>query len=611
MSKNSQMRKIELLAPAKNLEIAIEAINHGADAIYIGAPKFSARSAAGNTLEDIENLVRYAHQFDVRIYVALNTIMSDKELKEVETLIWQLYEIGVDALIIQDMGITMLNLPPIPLHASTQTDNRNLEKVKFLENTGFSQVVLARELTKDEIKGIADQTTVTLEAFVHGALCVCYSGQCYLSEAITRRSANRGSCAQLCRLPYDLVDSDNKKVANKKHLLSMKDLNLSEHLEEMIEAGVDSLKIEGRLKDMSYVKNTVAYYRKKINEIIDRYPEKYKRASSGISTYTFNPDLYKSFNRGYTSYFFANRTNDIWSLNSPKSIGEPIGHVSEIGKNYFKIDTRKYLFNGDGLCFLNTDEELEGMRINKIESGKIYCSTVPQQLKTGQYIYRNYDHSFEKALQGKTAERKIPITIELNETDSGFSLTAVESNKKTALINIDYTKEIAQKDQLLNIKNNLSKTGNTIFMVESVIVNLNENWFIPASILAEWRRQLIDKLTEERLLSYKREERKMMLSTDNFPLKEITYLGNVMNQNSRNFYTSHGSVVVEDAFEKAHKEGAILMFTRHCIKYSLGWCPKESKIKHPFKEPFFLTYENTKLELTFDCKQCEMHVSKA
>lgn len=391
----------------------------------------------------------------------------------------------------------------------------------------------------------------------------------------------------------------------------MKDLNLSEHLEEMIEAGVDSLKIEGRLKDMSYVKNTVAYYRKKINEIIDRYPEKYKRASSGISTYTFNPDLYKSFNRGYTSYFFANRTNDIWSLNSPKSIGEPIGHVSEIGKNYFKIDTRKYLFNGDGLCFLNTDEELEGMRINKIESGKIYCSTVPQQLKTGQYIYRNYDHSFEKALQGKTAERKIPITIELNETDSGFSLTAVESNKKTALINIDYTKEIAQKDQLLNIKNNLSKTGNTIFMVESVIVNLNENWFIPASILAEWRRQLIDKLTEERLLSYKREERKMMLSTDNFPLKEITYLGNVMNQNSRNFYTSHGSVVVEDAFEKAHKEGAILMFTRHCIKYSLGWCPKESKIKHPFKEPFFLTYENTKLELTFDCKQCEMHVSKA
>ena len=433
-----KVRKIELLAPAKNLECGIEAINHGADAVYIGAPKFSARAAAGNTLDDIKALAEYAHLYNAKVYVALNTILNDNELRETEALIWQLYNNArVDALIIQDMGITMLNLPPIALHASTQMDNRGADKVKFLEKAGFQQIVLPRELTIDEIHEIAVQVNTPLEVFVHGALCVCYSGQCYLSQALSGRSANKGACAQYCRLPYTLSDAEGEEIMAKKHFLSMKDLNLSENLEELLEAGVSSLKIEGRLKDISYVKNVVAYYRTKLDRIIERHPE-YIRSSSGKSSYTFEPNLEKSFNRGFTKYFLHERTNNMWSLDSPKSVGEPIGKITEVTTKYIKINSTKKLHNGDGLCFFNNKKELEGINVNRVEGDNIYPATIPE-LKKGTYVYRNYDHEFEKLLSKKSADRKIEISIIIKETTFGLEMRMIimqlsTLNKKSNLL---------------------------------------------------------------------------------------------------------------------------------------------------------------------------------
>ncbi|QIK55752.1 U32 family peptidase [Dysgonomonas sp. HDW5B] len=600
-------RKIELLAPAKNLECGIEAINHGADAVYIGAPKFSARANAGNTLEDIEALTKYAHQFKARVYVALNTIIKDDELAETEKLIWELYNAKVDALIIQDMGIMMLNLPPIPLHASTQNDNRSAEKAKFLEQAGFSQIVLARELTMSEIKDIASEVSTPLEAFVHGALCVCYSGQCYLSEAISSRSANRGSCAQFCRLPYTLIDNEGKSVVQKKHLLSMKDLNLSDHLEEMIDAGVSSLKIEGRLKDLSYVKNVVTYYRQKLDEILAHRKE-YIRASTGKSTYTFTPNLEKSFNRGYTEYFFNGRTPDMWSIDSPKSIGEPIGKIKEVFDRFFTLSGTKQLNNGDGLCFLNDAKELQGLRVNKIEGEKVFPAESHLSLRKGTFVYRNYDHEFEKVLNKKSADRKIDADIVLSEMKDGFKLTIEDEDGIETSLDINYNKELAQKDQTENIKNNLSKTGNTIFRVTDVKIRLADNWFIPASVISEWRRSLTDMLLEKRLEEYPQEEVIHIQTSHSFPTKNITYLGNVSNDKSKQFYIQHQSTIEQVAFEKKAQKGVPLMFTRHCIKQSMGWCPKETSTRPPYQEPFHLLYNATKLRLEFDCKNCEMKV---
>ena len=602
-----KVRKIELLAPAKNLECGIEAINHGADAVYIGAPKFSARAAAGNTLDDIKALAEYAHLYNAKVYVALNTILNDNELRETEALIWQLYNNArVDALIIQDMGITMLNLPPIALHASTQMDNRGADKVKFLEKAGFQQIVLPRELTIDEIHDIAVQVNTPLEVFVHGALCVCYSGQCYLSQALSGRSANKGACAQYCRLPYTLSDAEGEEIIAKKHFLSMKDLNLSENLEELLEAGVSSLKIEGRLKDISYVKNVVAYYRTKLDHIIERHPE-YIRSSSGKSSYTFEPNLEKSFNRGFTKYFLHERTNNMWSLDSPKSVGEPIGKITEVTTKYIKINSTKKLHNGDGLCFFNNKKELEGINVNRVEGDTIYPATIPE-LKKGTYVYRNYDHEFEKLLSKKSAERKIETSIIIKEIALGFSLQIRDEDDNHAIINFEQEKQPAQKDQTESIRNNLSKTGNTIFKVNDVIFDFENSWFIPASILSEWRRQLIDKLLSVRKIRYRQDIVPHKQTSHSFPISNITYLGNVMNEKSKQFYVQHQSAVTQPAFEKQVQNDVPLMFTRHCIKQSLGWCPKEGNEKHPYKEPFFLVYNNTRLRLFFDCKNCEMKV---
>lgn len=602
-----KVRKIELLAPAKDLECGIEAVNHGADAIYIGAPKFSARSAAGNTLEDIRNLADYAHLFDVKIYVAINTILTDKELQETEKLIWQLYsEARIDAIIIQDYGITMLNLPPIPLHASTQMDTRTPERAKFLEEAGFKQIVLARELTINEIKEISSSVNTPLEAFVHGALCVCYSGQCYLSQALSARSANKGSCAQYCRLPYTLVDSNGEEVIAKKHLLSMKDLNLSEDMEDMLEAGISSFKIEGRLKDVSYVKNTIAYYRNKLDSIIDKYPQ-YVRSSSGKSTYTFIPNLKKSFNRGFTKYFLNDRAENIWSVDSPKSIGEHIGTVTEITTKYIRIRGNAPINNGDGLCFFNSKKELEGIHVNRVEGDLIFPISVPE-IKKGTHIYRNSDHEFERLLSKKSAERKISADIIIDETKQGHALTIEDEDGNLATINFDSKKELAQKDQSDNIRNNLSKTGNTIFKIQDITINWTKNWFIPASTISDWRRQITDKLLSVRKINYRNETTFHKPTNHPFPIQDITYLGNVMNEKSKQFYIEHQSQVSQYAFERQAQEDVPLMFTRHCIKYSLGWCPQRGAKKHPFKEPFFLIYNNTRLRLAFDCKNCEMKV---
>lgn len=606
----TRVRKIELLAPAKNAEYGIEAINHGADAVYIGAPRFSARAAAGNSIDDIKLLINHAHLFGARVYVALNTILKDNELEDVESMIWNLYEAGADALIVQDMGILTMNLPPIVLHASTQTDNRTLSKIKFLEQAGFSQVVLARELSIDEIRKIAPDTDVTLEAFIHGALCVCYSGQCYISEAISKRSANRGECAQFCRLPYTLVDADGKEIVKKKHLLSMKDLNLSSHLEELIEAGVSSLKIEGRLKDLSYVKNTVAYYRRELDKIIDKYPG-YIRASSGKSTYSFEPNLEKSFNRGYTSYFFDGRSRDMWSIDSPKSIGEPIGKVKDVFDRFFVLSGTNKLNNGDGLCFLNVNGELQGIRVNRVEGEKIFPAENHVIVRKGTFVYRNYDHEFEKILGKKSAERKIDASISLKDTDTGFVAEIEDEDAIVVFVEIDAPKEPAQKDQCENIKSNLKKTGNTIFNIVDVSLNFSVNWFIPASVVSDLRRQLTDALLKKRAESHLIERKEHSPTNHPFPVQNISYLGNVMNEKSKQFYVQHRSIVEQPAFERQAVKGAPLMFTRHCIKQSLDWCPKESAERHPYREPFYLIYNDTKLRLKFDCVNCEMLVLEA
>lgn len=602
-------RKIELLAPAKNLEIGIEAINHGADAVYIGAPKFSARSAAGNTLDDIKALAEYAHLYNAKVYVVLNTILNDKELLETEELIWQLYlDAKVDALIVQDMGITMLNLPPIALHASTQMDNRNLEKIQFLEQAGFRQIVFAREMTLDEIKSIAPNISTPIEVFVHGSLCVCYSGQCYLSEALANRSANKGACAQYCRLPYNLIDAEGEEIVSQKHLLSMKDLNLSDNLEELLDAGVSSLKIEGRLKDISYVKNVVAYYRKKLDQILDKRPELI-RSSSGESVYTFEPNVSKSFNRGFTDYFFEGRKKNMWSVDSPKSIGEQVGIVTEITNKYIRIRCNKNIRinNGDGICYFNAKKILEGIHVNRVEGDCIYSLTIPE-IKKGTVLYRNYDHEFEKALAKKTADRKIKVMIDLIETPFGFSLKATDEDGNYVIINKEYEKELAQKEQAENIKNNLSKTGNTLFKVENINILFSENWFIPASILAEWRRELMEKLLSNRKINYRQEIVIHKQTSHPFPSKDLTYLANVMNDKGKQFYLQHQSEVSQYAFERQKQENVPLMFTRHCIKQSLGWCPKETANRHPYKEPFHLLYNNVSLRLSFDCLKCEMKV---
>lgn len=603
-----RQRPIELLAPAKNLECGIEAVNHGADAVYIGAPRFGARAAAGNSLEDIEALVKYAHIYNVRIYVTVNTILKDEELKDTEAMIWDLYRAGVDALIVQDMGITCLNLPPIALHASTQMDNRTARKVKFLSEAGFSQVVLARELTLDEIAAIhAACPDTPLEVFVHGALCVSYSGQCYASQACFGRSANRGECAQFCRLGFDMVDADGKVMAHGKHLLSLKDMNQSENLEALLDAGVSSLKIEGRLKDVSYVKNVTAYYRQKLDAILKRRKE-YIRASSGTVKLAFRPQLDKSFSRGFTDYFIHGRNSGIFSFDTPKSLGEEVGVVKEIRGNYLTVAGVKPFANGDGLCYLDERGKLHGFRVNRVDGNKLFPQEMPV-VKPKTKLYRNFDQEFDRVMQRKSAERRILVAIQLEENNFGFTLTLCDEDDNRVSLTLQRAKELARTPQSENLKNQLGKLGNTPFEAGEISINFSENWFIPSSEIADLRRRAVEKLLEVRRISYRRPEGRFPHTVHPYPVQELTYLGNVMNGMAREFYHDHGVKRIAPAFEKEAPSGAVLMFCKHCIRYAMGWCPVRHKVKPPFREPFYLiSGDGKRFRLEFDCKRCEMKV---
>lgn len=603
-----KQRPIELLAPAKNLECGIEAINHGADAVYIGAPRFGARAAAGNSLADIEALVQYAHLYNVRIYVTVNTILRDDELKETEAMIWDLYRVGVDALIVQDMGLTQLNLPPIPLHASTQMDNRTVEKVRFLADAGFRQVVLARELSVNEISRIhAACPDTLLEVFIHGALCVSYSGQCYVSEACFGRSANRGECAQFCRLQFDMTDADGKVIEKGKHLLSLKDMNQSDNLEELLDAGASSLKIEGRLKDVSYVKNVTAYYRQKLDALFKRRKE-YVRASSGSVKLVFRPQLDKSFSRGFTDYFAHGRNPGIFSFNTPKSLGEEVGTVKEIRGNYLTVAGVKAFSNGDGLCYLDAQGRLQGFRVNRVENNKLFPQEMPR-IKPKTVLYRNFDQEFDRIMQKKSAERKLTVDVSLAENNFGFTLTICDEDGNSVSMALSKNKELARTPQHDNLINQLGKLGNTPFVPRNIEVDLSENWFIPSSELAELRRATVEKLLALRRINYHRELWRMPETEHPYPQKELTYLGNVMNKEAAAFYQKHGVERIAPAFEVEHPEGAALMFCKHCLRYSMGWCPVHHKVKSPYREPYYLVSgDGKKFRLQFDCKNCQMKV---
>lgn len=599
-------RKIELLAPAKNVETGLAAINHGADAVYIGAAQFGARQAAGNSVDDIARLVEYAHLFGVKVYVTLNTIIYDNEIAEAEKLIAELYNIGVDALIVQDMGILRMNIPPIPLHASTQMDNRTPEKVKFLADVGFPRAVLARELTLEQINEIhAANPETELEVFVHGALCVSYSGQCYASQHCFGRSANRGACAQFCRLPFDLVDADGNVIVKEKHLLSLKDMNRSDYLEEMLDAGVTSLKIEGRLKDESYVKNITAYYRSRLDEIFARRKE-YTRASSGRTFPQFTPSPEKSFSRGFTDYMLVNGKENMASFDTPKSMGEFMGHVKFVSRNFFTV-TGKDFNNGDGACFIASNGKLCGFRINRVEGNRIFPQTMPD-IESGVALYRNYDCAFERELSRPDVPRRLAIEILFGENEQGFLISAIENGDVLCTIEQPFNKEIARSPQIANIITQLKKWGNTPFEVDNVTVELNNNWFMPSSLLSDMRRSLCALLTET--LHKKNRSADMVLkeSDAHFITDALDYKGNVANDLANAFYTSHGVKDITPAFELKPIDDATVMFCKHCIKFAMGWCSKNG-VKTPYAEPFFLVSgDGRRFRLKFDCKACQMHV---
>ncbi len=606
------MKKLELLAPAKKLESGIAAINSGADAVYIGAPKFGARAAAGNSLDEIEKLVQYAHKYWVKVYITVNTLLYDDELLEAEKLIWQIYEIGVDAVIIQDLGIFEMNLPPIQLFASTQTHNYDIERIKFLESLGFSRIILARELSLDQIKGISENTNVDLEFFVHGALCVSYSGQCYFSEALFDRSANRGECAQICRQKFSLEDSNGKIIAKDKYLLSLKDLNLSKNIADLINSGISSFKIEGRLKDIDYIKNVVAFYRKKLDSIIQN-SDKYEKASSGKVIFDFEPDLEKTFNRSYTDYFLNGENKNLSSFYSPKSLGKYLGEIISVKKDHFEISTKEKFISGDGICFQNEDQDLTGMYLNKIEGRKIYSGKIDElKLKTGTKVFRNYDYEFSKVLDQSKSVRKIEAKIFVENISGGYKFVAVDEDKNQFEILIKENLEIAKNPEkyLEVFKNQLQKSGSSIFEIYEVEFKLNQIYFLAVSKINEIRRNLLDELENLRIKNYPEIVRKIEESSVQYFEKDLTYKANVLNKKSKKFYLKRGVEKIEPGFEllNSHKD-KVVMTCKYCIKDELEICPLKNKSQNlGVKNPLFLFDNKRKYKLIFDCKRCEMSI---
>lgn len=596
--------KLELLSPAKNLETGIAAIDCGADAVYIGAPSFGARESAGNPIEDIEKLVNYAHKFWAKVFVTVNTIIYDEELEEVQRLITRLYEIGVDAVIFQDMGVLEMNLPPIPLYASTQTHNYEVGRIKLLDELGIKRIILARELTIEEIKTIKKEVSAELEFFIHGALCVSLSGQCYMSHELSGRSANRGECAQNCRLPYSLIDATNEILVANKHLLSLRDLNLSNYLNDLVEAGITSFKIEGRLKDVSYVKNITAFYRQQLDDII-KNNLKYEKASSGFSTIPFEPDPEKTFNRGFTSYFVNDRGDDVSSHDSPKSKGKYLGKVTSVSKDGFTVGTTERIVNGDGICYYDENEVLLGMSINKVEGQKIFTKEL-QGIRVGTKIYRNFDFAFDKEL-GKECQRKINVEITFSETPSGFSITAIDEDGIAVTSRIETAKEIASnKEQAAEaLRKQLAKSGGTIFNVTNVSLELQQAYFFPIKVMNEWRRDILNLLEKKRLAAYKRElfTKKVAAAKSG----NLDYKANVVNKLSEQFYKKLGVEEIEPGFELqdnfANKK---VMTCKYCIKDELNLCPFDTDKK--VAEPLFLVNGDVKYQLVFNCKDCLMEI---
>ena len=626
-------RPLELLAPARNLECGIAAIDHGADAVYIGAARFGARAAAGNSVADIAELCRYAHRFDAKVYVTVNTIIYDDELEDTRRLLEELKQSGVDAVLVQDMALLLSryevrgtryensscadsNLAPrtshlVPrkffdYHASTQTDNRTAEKVGWLRDLGFSRVVLARELSIDEIRAIHEAVPdIELEVFVHGALCVSYSGQCYASQYCFGRSANRGECAQICRMQFDLVDADDHVIEHDRYLLSLKDLCQIDNLEALADAGATSFKIEGRLKDVGYVKNVTAAYSERLNQIISRHPDRYRRASKGRCRYTFTPNLQKTFNRGYTTYFANGRQPNIASFDTPKAIGEYVGKVKELRRDSFNVAGTARFANGDGLCFFRPDRQLEGFRVNRVEGNRLYPQRMPDGLRPGTPLYRSNDQEMERLLARPSAERKIPITMSLRPTPDGFSLTSGD-----VTVSLPIVHQRAEKPQRDNIVRQLTKLGNTPYECSAVDIPADFDYFIPSSQLAELRRLLVEGIevffSKSSYLA-PRTSKSSHLAPRTSYLEQNPHLLNIANREAARFYGTDIS-----AYELHPAPDALLMQCRHCLRYALGYCVRHGGRRPVWREPLYLRLgDGRRFRLEFDCRNCQMNIFNA
>lgn len=631
------LRKIELLAPAKNLECGIAAIDHGADAVYIGAAQFGARQTAGNSTDDIAELTRYAHQFGAAVYVTVNTIIYEKELAALEHLLKQLVEMGVDAILVQDMAVLEIykklkaeyvargyRMPA--LHASTQTDNRSADKVKWLKENGFERVVLARELSLEEITDIHKaHPDVELEAFVHGALCVSYSGACYASQYFFNRSANRGECAQFCRMAFDLKDSDGETLIEDSYLLSLKDMCQLDRLGDLLEAGVCSLKIEGRLKDANYVKNVVATYSEALNAYIAKHSDKFRRSSFGKCSYTFTPALEKTFNRGFTHYFFNGRQKDISSFNTPKAMGEYVGYVKEIRRGSFNVAGTAMFANGDGLCFFNRQKKLEGFRVNRVENNRLFPLTMPKNLEPGMALYRNNDIEFERAMQGKTSTRKLQVRFVVDVVDGKLTFTATDECGRSANVVLNETPEKAQKSQHDNIVKQLEKLGNTVWTANEIYINNSaDEFFIPSSRLAAVRRELLEALENTPVSNHTDKQAVGETTTNSVNANNTVYadtinIANVANTTAQNYYAAHGVKNAPTAFElnSDYKPGSTtatsavppLMTCRYCLRYALGYCVKNGGKRPTWHEPLHLEAKNgIRVRLAFNCAKCQMEV---
>ncbi|MGD0573499.1 MAG: U32 family peptidase [Sedimentisphaerales bacterium] len=601
-------RRIELLAPAKDAATAITAIQCGADAVYMGAQRFGAREAAYNTVESIKQVVDFSRQYYAKVYVTLNTLLKDDELAPAEMMIGQLEKAGIDGLIIQDTGLLKPDLPGLPIIASTQMNNNTPEKVRFLQDIGFSRAILARELTLEQIRQIRKATTIELECFIHGAICVGASGQCYMSYAIGGRSGNRGQCAQPCRRIYSVKDEQGKIIAKDRHLLSLKDLNLSEHLEELIDTGVDAFKIEGRLKDAAYVANTVSFYRRRLDEIIAK--KKLKRASSGTTQINFEPNPEKTFNRGFTDYGITGKKANLGSIDTPKSMGEFVGTVTETGKDYFVIDGEQELHNADGLCFFDRQKNLAGTVINGVKGRKIYPQKM-QDISKGQKIYRNYDYEFYRQLSGQSAERKIGLTMVMRESANGLILIGADEdgNEATVEISGDTQPALKKEQARQTIITQLSKLGNTIFDCSEVRVETLDVYFLPVSRLNAAKRELAEKMLEAREANRPRAAGHILKNDVPYPQRHLDFRGNVLNKQAEAFYHRHGVETIEPAAESGlDMSGQVVMMTKYCLRQELGLCGGQNQ-KSPVEPMILLDEENREYEVNFRCDKCGMEIT--